>query len=103
MAQGAIVKAQLEAVLPGLAAEVVPISTSGDRMATAALAQIGGKGLFIRELEQALSAGTIDLAVHSMKDLPAILAPPYRIAAVPPRENPRDALLTRDGTGWDAL
>ncbi|MGH7837272.1 MAG: hydroxymethylbilane synthase [Candidatus Binataceae bacterium] len=103
LAQGAIVKAQLEAVLPGLAAEVVPISTSGDRMTTAALAQIGGKGLFIRELEQALSAGTIDLAVHSMKDLPAILAPPYRIAAVPPRENPRDALLTRDGTGWDAL
>src|SRR5579863_742716 len=103
LAQAAIVQHQLEALLPGLAVEVVQISTSGDRMATASLAQVGGKGLFIRELEQALSAKTIDLAVHSMKDLPAVLAPAYRIAAVPARGDPRDALLTRDGMGWDAL
>lgn len=91
-----MVKRQLELILPDLMAEVVPIRTSGDRMATARLAQVGGKGLFIRELEQALSAGTIDMAVHSMKDLPATLAAPYQIAAVTARENPRDALISCD-------
>jgi hydroxymethylbilane synthase len=87
----------------GFAAEIVPISTGGDRMQTASLVRVGGKGLFVRELEQALSQRRIDLAVHSMKDLPATLAPQYRLAAVPARENPRDALIARTGSGWESL
>ena len=73
LAQANLVKGHLDAALPGLIAEIIAISTSGDKLTTASLAQIGGKGLFIRELEQALSDGRIDLAVHSMKDLPAVL------------------------------
>lgn len=103
LAQAAIIKQALGRLLPDLAAAIVPIRTSGDRLTTASLAQVGGKGLFIRELEEALSAKRIDLAVHSMKDLPAILDPQYRIAAVPARENPCDALITRSDGGWEAL
>jgi hydroxymethylbilane synthase len=103
LAQANLIKDTVVRAGRGLAAEVVPISTSGDKMQTAALAQIGGKGLFVRELEQGLSARRIDLAVHSMKDLPAVLAPQYRLAAVPQRESPNDALITRSGGGWDSL
>ena len=103
LAQADLIKRRLEASLDGLRAEIIPISTSGDRMATASLARVGGKGLFIRELEQALAAGRIDIAIHSMKDLPAVLPPQFRIAAVPERENPRDALVTPGGNGWDDL
>ena len=103
LAQANLVKERIEAALPGLMAEIVAVSTSGDKLTTASLARIGGKGLFIRELEQALSNGRIDLAVHSMKDLPAVLPAEYRLAAVPLREDPRDALITRADGGWDAL
>jgi len=103
LAQAHLVKGHLEAALPGLIADIVSVSTSGDKLTTASLARIGGKGLFIRELEQALSEQRIDLAVHSMKDLPAILPPEYRLAAVPQREDPRDALITRTTAGWAAL
>lgn len=103
LAQANLVKEHIEVALPGLMAEIVAVSTSGDKLTTASLARIGGKGLFIRELEQALSNGRIDLAVHSMKDLPAVLPAEYRLAAVPLREDPRDALITRAGGGWDAL
>ena len=94
LAQAELVRHKLTALIPSVSIEIVPIRTSGDRMATAALAQIGGKGLFIKELEQALDDGRIDLAVHSMKDLPAQLASGFRIAAVPERADPRDALLS---------
>jgi len=103
LAQSEIVKRRLASTLAQLDIEIVPISTSGDKMTTASLARIGGKGLFIRELEQALADGRIDLAVHSMKDLPAIIPAGFRIAAVPERENPRDALITRAGSGWNSL
>lgn len=103
IAQAELVKRDLERIVAGLRAEIVPISTTGDKLATASLARVGGKGLFIRELEQALADRRVDLAVHSMKDLPAILAPQYRIAAVPERENPCDALVTRTPGGWNAL
>jgi len=109
LAQANLVKTQIETALPGVTVEIIAVSTSGDKLTTASLARIGGKGLFIRELEQSLSSGRIDLAVHSMKDLPAILPAEYRLAAVPLREDPRDALISRDGlTGrasgaWDAL
>jgi len=103
LAQAHLIKHQIEARLPGLVTEIVAVSTSGDKMTTASLAQIGGKGLFIRELEAALAAGQIDIAVHSMKDLPAVLPGEFRLAAVPERENPRDALITRTAGGWNGL
>ena len=81
-------------MLPGLVCEIVPIKTTGDKLTTPSLAQVGGKGLFVRELEQALEAGRIDIAVHSMKDMPAVLAPRFRLLAVPAREDRSDVLLS---------
>ncbi len=103
LAQTAIVRDLLLKAVPGLSIEIVPIRTSGDRLTTASLANVGGKGLFIKELEQALERREIDLAVHSMKDLPAALSPQFRIAAVPAREDPRDAVLSRGGETIDEL
>ena len=103
LAQANLVKARLVNVVEDLRVEIVPISTSGDKMTSASLARVGGKGLFIRELEQALTDRRVDIAVHSMKDLPAILQVQFQIAAVPEREDPRDVLITRVGGGWDAL
>ena len=103
LAQATIIKDAIIGRLSGLVVQIVPISTSGDKMQTASLARVGGKGLFIRELEQALSERRIDAAVHSMKDLPAILPQQFRIAAVPQRESPYDVLLSRDGGGWGSL
>ena len=103
LAQAELVRHKLAALVPSVSIEIVPIRTSGDRMATAALAQVGGKGLFIKELEQALAEGRIDLAVHSMKDLPAQLTSGFRIAAVPERADPRDALLARAAASIAAL
>jgi hydroxymethylbilane synthase len=73
--------------------EIVVIKTSGDRLADASLAQIGGKRLFVREIEEALLAGSIDLAVHSSKDMPVELPDGLAIGAVLPREDARDALV----------
>ncbi len=95
--QAGLVRGALQAAIPGLQTAIVPIKTSGDRIQTPSLADIGGKGLFIKELEQALTERRVDLAVHSMKDLPAVLAPAFRIAATPERDDPRDALITRAG------
>ncbi len=77
----------------GIACEIVVIKTSGDRLAEAALAQIGGKRLFVKEIEDALLAGSIDLAVHSSKDMPAQLPEGLAIGAVLPREDARDAVV----------
>jgi hydroxymethylbilane synthase len=103
MAQAKLIQGAIARSSGGITAEIVPISTSGDKMQSAWLAQVGGKGLFVRELEQALSEGRIDLAVHSMKDLPAMLSPDYRLIAVPPRYAPHDALITAHGEGWPAV
>ena len=81
---------------PALRTELVAISTRGDRHA-GPLAEVGGKGLFTRELEEALRAGTVDLAVHSAKDLPAEMESDFAIAAVPVRQDARDALASRSG------
>jgi len=86
----------------GVACEVVVIRTSGDRLADAALAQVGGKRLFVKEIEDALLAGTIDLAVHSSKDMPADLPPGLAIGAVLPREDARDAIVLPAGPGPQA-
>ena len=73
------------------------IKTSGDKLQNAALAASGTKGLFIKEIEEALLAGQVDLAVHSMKDLPTDLPEGLGVAAVPERENPHDALVSKGG------
>ena len=90
-------KTRLESLWPELRVELVPIKTSGDKLQDVSLAQVGGKGLFVKEIEEALLAGTIDLAVHSMKDLPGELPPGLTLSAVPEREDPRDVLITRHG------
>ncbi len=77
----------------GFAARVEIIKTTGDHLQTASLTQAGGKGLFTKELEEALLSGAIDLAVHSLKDLPTELPEGLAIAAIPERESPFDALL----------
>jgi hydroxymethylbilane synthase len=80
----------------GTPVELVPIVTEGDR-SDAAIAQLGGTGVFVTALREALLAGAVDLAVHSYKDLPTAPEPRLTIAAVPAREDPRDALVARDG------
>jgi hydroxymethylbilane synthase len=103
LAQAAILRARLAHQVPGVAIEIVEIRTSGDKLTAASLAEVGGKGLFIKELEQALAARTIDAAVHSMKDLPAVVPAQFRVAAVLERENTADILVTRDGSTLSAL
>ena len=89
------VEAQLRALHPGLATDVVIIKTSGDKLKDVPLAQVGGKGLFIKEIEEALLAGEVDLAVHSLKDMPAEMPPGCTLGAVPPREDCRDAFISQ--------
>ncbi|MFK7887344.1 MAG: hydroxymethylbilane synthase [Gammaproteobacteria bacterium] len=88
---------------PDLVVELVPMTTEGDRRLDDSLAKIGGKGLFIKELEVAMLEGRADLAVHSMKDVPAQMPDGFHIAAVLPREDPRDALVSGKVSGIDAL
>ena len=87
----------------GLEVELVTIRTSGDRLADVALADFGGKALFVKEIEEALLDGRVDAGVHSLKDMPAVLPEGLCLAAFPPREDPRDVLLTRAGGGLDDL
>jgi hydroxymethylbilane synthase len=101
--QAGIVRDAIVSALPGLEIEIVPIKTSGDKILTPSLAEVGGKGLFIKELEQALVERRVDVAVHSMKDLPAVLPAEFRIVATPPRENPHDALITQSGASLKSL
>lgn len=79
------------------------IRTSGDRLGTASLATVGGKGLFVREIEEALLERRVDLAVHSLKDLPAVTADGLALSAFPPREDPRDVLVSRTGANLAEL
>ncbi len=91
------IKSRLQSIHPGLEAEIVPIKTSGDKIQDVALAKIGGKGLFVKEIEEALLRGEIDIAVHSMKDVPVKLPAGLNIVAIPAREDPRDALISQNG------
>lgn len=103
LTQSRQVAAAIIARTPGLTVEEVHIVTQGDRVTDRALSEVGGKGLFVKEIEEALLDGRADVAVHSMKDLPADLAPGLVVACVPPRESPWDLLVTRDGRSLDAL
>jgi hydroxymethylbilane synthase len=99
LAQTGLVRDALAAAWPALAApgaiETVVVRTTGDRIQDRPLSEIGGKGLFTKELEEALLDGSIDAAVHSVKDLPAELPAPFVLAATLPRETPFDALISR--------
>ena len=88
------VKARLEALQPALRVELVALSTRGDELLDVSLAKVGGKGLFVKELETALSDGRADIAVHSMKDVPAALPAGFVLAAILAREDPRDAFVS---------
>jgi hydroxymethylbilane synthase len=87
----------------GLKVEELHVVTSGDKFTDRPLQALGGKGLFIKEIEEALLEGRADFAVHSIKDVPAELAEGLQLASIPPREDPRDVLVTRDGSGLAEL
>ncbi len=97
------VQGQLKQMAPDLSVVLKRIQTSGDKIQDVPLAKVGGKGLFVKEIEEALLRKDIDLAVHSMKDLPAVLPSGLQIMCIPEREDPRDALLSRDEKKLDAL
>jgi len=97
LAQTSLVHTALVQVHPGLQVTIEHITTKGDLVQDRPLSAIGDKGLFVAEIEQALRAGRIDLAVHSAKDLPSALPDDMLLAAFPPRADPRDALIARDG------
>ncbi len=97
------VQAKLKELAPGVDIVLRRIQTSGDKILDVPLAKIGGKGLFVKEIEEALLQGEIDLAVHSMKDVPAELQPGLALLCVPRREDPRDALISREGRSFKNL
>jgi len=88
------VKSRLQTLYPALEIELLGLTTQGDRVVDRPLADIGGKGLFIKELEQAMQDGAAHLAVHSLKDVPMEMPPGFMMAAVMEREDPRDALVS---------
>lgn len=87
----------------GVETRELHVTTTGDRIQDRALNQIGGKGLFIKEIEEALLDGSADVAVHSLKDVPAELAPGLRLACIPKREDARDVIKTRTGVRFEEL
>ena len=93
----------LRAVHPGLEVSLVKMVTTGDRILDAPLARVGGKGLFVKELEQGLLEGRADIAVHSMKDVPVELPDGLHIGAILQREDPRDALVSNDYPDLESL
>lgn len=97
LAQSRAFARTLEAAVPGLSVGELEVVTSGDKHQDVKLQDIGGKGLFIKELEEALYDRRADFAVHSIKDVPAELAPGLTLASIPAREDPRDVLVTRSG------
>ena len=104
------VKERLEALYrapgslhPGLRVTLVPLSTRGDELLEVSLAKEGGKGLFVKELEAALAEGRAEIAVHSMKDVPAELPPGFTLAAILAREDPRDAFVSARHASLAAL
>jgi hydroxymethylbilane synthase len=94
LTQTRLVAARLGEAHPGLAVELVPMTTKGDRVLDRPLAQVGGKGLFVKELEVALDEGRADIAVHSLKDVPMVIPPQFALATFGPREVPLDAFVS---------
>ena len=96
-------QSQVQAIAPEVKVTLTRIQTSGDKIVDVPLAKIGGKGLFVKEIEEALLSGEIDFAVHSMKDVPTELPDGLEILCVPPREDSRDALISRTGCRFQNL
>ena len=101
--QSAWVRQRIAERHPGLSIDVVRIKTTGDMITDVPLAQVGGKGLFVKEIEEALLRQEIDLAVHSMKDVPTDLPTGLHLGAITEREDPRDVLISREGQGLEQL
>ncbi|GAA0564791.1 hydroxymethylbilane synthase [Rheinheimera aquimaris] len=101
--QAEYVKAELLRHHPGLTVELVPMSTQGDKILDTPLAKIGGKGLFVKELEQAMLEGRADIAVHSMKDVPVEFPDGLMLHTICPRENPQDAFVSNQFKSIDEL
>ena len=97
------VRSRLHALYPQYETELIKIKTTGDKILDVPLAQVGGKGLFVKEIETALLEGRVDLAVHSMKDMPADIPPGLCIGAMPERENPLDVLISRNGQSFEEM
>ncbi len=97
------IKSRLEAAVPGITIELTIIKTRGDKILDVPLAKVGGKGLFVKEIESALLDGSVDLAVHSMKDMPAEIPEGLKIGPIPEREDPRDVLIAAAGGGLTDL
>jgi hydroxymethylbilane synthase len=103
MWQARYIQSRLAALRPAAVIEILGVTTEGDRRLDASLAKIGGKGLFVKELEEALASGRADAAVHSVKDVPMTLAPPFVLAAIGEREDPRDAFVSNRYAGLATL
>jgi len=103
LAQTSMVAAALRARVPGLEVETVGMTTKGDRVLDRPLAQVGGKGLFVKELEVALDEGRADIAVHSLKDVPMELPAQFTLVTFGPREDARDAFVSARADSLDAL
>jgi hydroxymethylbilane synthase len=101
--QSTWVKSQIEAQHPGVSVELVKIVTKGDKILDVPLAMVGGKGLFVKEIEEALLRKDVDLAVHSMKDVPSELPEELHLGIIPPRENPYDAFIANQVASFDDL
>ena len=96
------VKSRVEELYPGVGITLVHIKTEGDRM-DIPLFKVGGKGLFVKEIEEALLRGEVDLAVHSVKDLPALTPQGLALMAFPEREDPRDVLISAERKSWQEI
>jgi len=101
--QAEYVKAELEALHPSLTVELVPMTSRGDKILDVPLAKVGGKGLFVKELEHALLSEEADIAVHSMKDVPMEFPEGLGLSVICPREDPRDAFVSNRFSSIDAL
>jgi hydroxymethylbilane synthase len=97
------VRSRLEELHPGLEVQLLPMTTTGDQLLSQPLSQVGGKGLFLKELERAMLDGDADLAVHSMKDVPPVLPNGLGLVAILPRHTPEDAFVSNDYESLDAL
>ena len=101
--QANFIRARLAKLYPQIECEILGMTTRGDQILDISLSKIGGKGLFIKELEQALEDRRADIAVHSMKDVPMDMPAGYTLAAIAEREDPRDAFVSNQYPGLDAL
>ena len=101
--QANAIKSTLQHLYPDLEVSLVKIKTTGDKITDVPLAKVGGKGLFVKEIEEALLQRKIDLAVHSMKDLPVLLPSGLHVSVITQREDPRDVLISKGGNCFQEL